>query len=421
MKNIRKSIQENWSVLVAIPIIVVLLANINPWLSEKSFIVKYLTNLSNSIKTANGPIGNLEVKYPKIIVPCIESDGSNYVTTAKTYASLYADNTRVFNAGNTQITESDIKKNSILFFGSLDDNKTLREWENILPIKPYRSSIIAGENIFEDDSLCTVFVTRNPFNSHHYFAVYSGTTSSALEMAISKSIPCNQFDFIITDQDAPVNLKPAFDGGFYYARGFFDNKDKAIWTFPKLPFLDVKLLNKTSIGKEITKLSLEINSSVASQIIGIDRFTETRWDEYAGLGYSIKLQLDEKIIKITEVLPGSPAKEAGIKPGFEITKVNNFPVSPKDDYNALSKTKGQVGDKVTLTCRVNNIEKDFIVTIRKIKRQVTEEKINAEILKKSTIGKQKIELTISSKIDEIILVTTDVKGNSVMKKLKINE
>lgn len=416
----KKTLQENWSVLVVIPIILVLIANINPWLSEKSFVIKFLTNLSNSIKTANGPIGDLDGKYPKIIVPCTEGDDSNYVITAKTYASLYAEDKRNVSIGDKKITEKDMEKSSILFFGSLDDNKTLRELEDILPIKPFRSSIIAGENKFEDDSLCTVFVTRNPFNSHRYFAVYSGVTPSALEMAISKSIPCNQYDFIITNQDSSVNLKPSFDGGFYYAKGFFENKDKAIWSFPELPFLEVKLLNKTSIGTDRIKLSLEINSSAVSQIIGVDRFTETRLDEYAGLGFSHILQLDKKIIKITEVLQGSPAEEAGIKPGFEFTKVNGFPVSPKDDYNALSKTKGQVGDKVTLTCRVNNIEKDFTLIIRKIKRQVMEEKINTEILKKSIIGKQKIELEISGKVDEIILVTTDTNRNSVMKKLKIN-
>jgi hypothetical protein len=127
MKNIRKLLQENWSILVAIPIIVVLLANINPWLSEKSFVIKFLTNLSNSIKTANGPIGDLDGKYPKIIVPCTESDGSNYVSTAKTYASLYTEDKRNVSIGDIKITEKDMKKSSILFFGSLDDNKTLRD------------------------------------------------------------------------------------------------------------------------------------------------------------------------------------------------------------------------------------------------------------------------------------------------------
>lgn len=423
MNRMVKLIYSNWSVFIIIPIIVIFVAFIDPWRSLDEPFVSFFTAFAGSFKLARGPINDLTNKHPKIYVPSTENDGSNYADTAKIYANLYANNDRDESIEDLNVTNQDMKRGSIILIGSMEDNKTMEELNEFLPIKAYRNSIIAGEYTFEDESLCTAYVIRNPYNSRQYLGVYSGSNPESLEIAINNSIPYTDVDFVITNKTVTKTLMTILNGGFYYAKGYFDNKNKKVWAFPKLPILKAIITKRKIVNSNKIQLSIQMESSDETRMMSVDRYLETNDIEYVGLGfsYTMKYSLNGNKIMIVEVFKNSPSEEAGIKSGYELIKINDSLITNEDDLSKLSSVKGKIGDKIKLTFRDDNDEKEFFLTFKKLTRKITKEKFAVEVLKERLVGKITINQEIGSNVDEIIFEATDINGNSVMKKIVCND
>lgn len=103
---------------------------------------------------------------------------------------------------------------------------------------------------------------------------------------------------------------------------------------------------------------------------------------YQGIGLSVQAS-KEGYIKAVSVFDNSPAKEAGIKPGDYITKVNGEAFGADQLEEAVANIKGEPGTEVTLTILRTSEEspdsKEFDVKVKRA--EVTVDTIDDDIIK----------------------------------------
>ncbi|MFN4182303.1 MAG: S41 family peptidase [bacterium] len=76
-------------------------------------------------------------------------------------------------------------------------------------------------------------------------------------------------------------------------------------------------------------------------------FSETIEGEIGGIGISV--EFTPKGMSIVQVLPGTPAKKAGLQPYDLIIKIDNTPVHEFSEIEAVQKIRGKPGKKIALT------------------------------------------------------------------------
>ena len=123
-----------------------------------------------------------------------------------------------------------------------------------------------------------------------------------------------------------------------------------------------------------------INIAIAAMLNDIDPYTEyygasdqedlamMTSGEYAGIG-SMIVEMPGKGVFISEPYEGSPAQEAGLKPGDLIVKIDNDSVTGWHSSQVSEKLKGQPGTKLQVTVKrpyVTDSIKTFDITRRKI-------------------------------------------------------
>ncbi len=93
----------------------------------------------------------------------------------------------------------------------------------------------------------------------------------------------------------------------------------------------------------------------------------------AELGYS-----DGSVIVVSPI-EGSPAKEAGIRSGDYILKIDDYELTPKDSiYDAVAKIRGDAGTKVTLTVLHRGDEKPVSIEIER--KEITVSSMTLEFI-----------------------------------------
>lgn len=133
----------------------------------------------------------------------------------------------------------------------------------------------------------------------------------------------------------------------------------------------------------------------------------------AELGYN-----DGQIIVVTP-LEGSPAKEAGIRPGDYILKIDDYELTSKDTvYDAVAKIRGEAGTEVVL----NILHKDDLkpVDIKITRREITVPSITLEYLgEKDSIAYLKVgrftESTYMEWVKEWDQKVNDINSSNVKK------
>lgn len=85
--------------------------------------------------------------------------------------------------------------------------------------------------------------------------------------------------------------------------------------------------------------------------------------EFAGIGIYIEQPEESEPVRIVTPLVGSPALEAGLKPGDEIVAVNGQDVSDAELREVSGRLKGPIGTTVDLTVRRG--EKETPITVRR--------------------------------------------------------
>ncbi len=86
-----------------------------------------------------------------------------------------------------------------------------------------------------------------------------------------------------------------------------------------------------------------------------------RGQEYEGIGAWV--DITGEYLTIISPMPGSPAEEAGLKPGDQIIAVDGEDMNGKDGESVRQKVLGPRGSEVILTVRREGIEEPFDVTV----------------------------------------------------------
>lgn len=169
----------------------------------------------------------------------------------------------------------------------------------------------------------------------------------------------------------------------------------------------------TSVGDSFTNYS----SADATET-----FNETINGSYEGIGCSVVTYLEDNKIVVVDVFKDSPSDKAGLKIGDIIVKVDGEDYSSKNSNDVSNYIKNSGKDKVVLTVKREDEEKDITVNLSKVEIPYVTGKIIEKDDKK--IGyinitlfasnsyeqfKKELERLEKEKIDSLII---DVRNNS---------
>ena len=102
--------------------------------------------------------------------------------------------------------------------------------------------------------------------------------------------------------------------------------------------------------------------------------------QFSGIG--IEIALKDRILTVVSPIEGTPAYQAGLKPGDQIVKINGTPTKNITLMEAVKMIRGPKGSKVTLTINREGFQqpKDFVITreiipIRSVKARILDDGI----------------------------------------------
>ncbi|MDU3153809.1 MAG: PDZ domain-containing protein, partial [Anaerococcus hydrogenalis] len=124
-----------------------------------------------------------------------------------------------------------------------------------------------------------------------------------------------------------------------------------------------------------------------------DKLMESVNGKYAGIGVAVQAS-DEGYIKAISVFDESPAKKAGIEVGDYITKVDGQNYSADQLEEAVSKIRGNVGEKVKITVlRKNDKDKAEEKEIEVERADVKVDTVDSKVVEKdgNSVGYIKIK------------------------------
>lgn len=99
---------------------------------------------------------------------------------------------------------------------------------------------------------------------------------------------------------------------------------------------------------------------------GVERARIKAMGEYGGIGLTVYYKKEDKTIIIREVLKGTPAEKAGLKPGDKILQIDDIVVKDFEGENASTLLKGLPKTKVHLKIKHQNKEKILEIERAKI-------------------------------------------------------
>jgi carboxyl-terminal processing protease len=88
--------------------------------------------------------------------------------------------------------------------------------------------------------------------------------------------------------------------------------------------------------------------------------------EITGIGVVIETVEETKAIRVVQVMKGTPAETSGLQPGDIFIKVNGEDITGMSQLELAGKVRGPEGEKVVITVKRDDEEKDFTITRAKI-------------------------------------------------------
>ena len=98
--------------------------------------------------------------------------------------------------------------------------------------------------------------------------------------------------------------------------------------------------------------------------------------QFGGLG--LEITREDGLIKIVTPLDGTPAYDAGLKPGDLILKIDNVPVQGIQLEDAIEKMRGDPGTGITLT--IDRFGEDELLEVRLVRAIIQVTSVRGEIL-----------------------------------------
>ena len=93
------------------------------------------------------------------------------------------------------------------------------------------------------------------------------------------------------------------------------------------------------------------------------QFTRQSDGSFGGVGIQLHVNPQTKRLIVISPIVGTPAYNAGIKPGDEIEKLDGQPTQGMSADDAVDRIQGPAGSKITMTIRHRGEEKGFDVTL----------------------------------------------------------
>ena len=124
---------------------------------------------------------------------------------------------RVFK--DTELSQEDLKKYSLILYGSADDNLVTKILSGKIPLKISSDEIELGGRKFQAKDAFVQIIYPNPYNPERYISVIGATSSSGMFLYNSTS---SNYDFYIQDGCIPNNHLGRSIEKLYIACGFFD-------------------------------------------------------------------------------------------------------------------------------------------------------------------------------------------------------
>ncbi len=126
------------------------------------------------------------------------------------------------------------------------------------------------------------------------------------------------------------------------------------------------------------------DSGIADRNQGaVQRFRELQIEtkgQFSGIG--IEIALKDRVLTVVSPIEGTPAYQAGLKPGDQIVKINGNPTKNITLMEAVKMIRGPKGSKVTLTINREGFQqpKDIVITreiipIRSVKARILDDGI----------------------------------------------
>ncbi len=131
-----------------------------------------------------------------------------------------------------------------------------------------------------------------------------------------------------------------------------------------------------------------MDSLLSGYIDGVDRygvylnkssyleFKNSQEGKNIGIGVTVKYVASTGYLKVTRVIPGSPAESAGVLAGDIIARIGNDDVSQMSYTDATNRLQASVGSEIKLTVLRNNTSIPLNVTVQ----QYTEKTVTSKLM-----------------------------------------
>lgn len=139
-----------------------------------------------------------------------------------------------------------------------------------------------------------------------------------------------------------------------------------------------------------------------------EQYERNSRDGYVGIGITLQPETDNKApLTITEVYTSSPAAEAGVQTGDQITAVDGVQIADIGREEAINRIQGEEYTSVTITILRDGTSQDHSI----IRRQVTRNMVKNEII--GDIGYIRVEgfdTRVNADFEEAVKRLSDTRG-----------
>jgi dienelactone hydrolase len=180
-------------------------------------------------KSPKLPGGNNDfLMTPFAIVIGTSSKNADMVALCKQKAEAFADAwkewqkqaPRVFL--DSEITDADIKRYSLILFGGADANRVTAKFGAKLPLRISADSVRIDDKEFKARDAAVQMLYPNPANAERYVLIFAGTSAGGMYFTEANPMRAVKWDYLILDGHIPAFKQPGTSEELRVVSGAFD-------------------------------------------------------------------------------------------------------------------------------------------------------------------------------------------------------